>query len=203
MAGILDLIPEVGKLIDRFVPDPQRKLEAERMMKELDVRELEARMGVQKAWLSNNSLFVAGAIPTILWMVSLVIFFNHILASLIQGVLGKTLPILDLPPWYSSLAGTVVLGLFGKKAWDSTEIHYKGETLKPAKEKIHSELEEPKPAAPVSPVKKKAAPPANGKAASHVSATPPAEPQQEKKDYTPEEIDARLQALYQEKGIEP
>jgi hypothetical protein len=58
MAGILDLIPEIGKLLDRFVPDPAKKLEAERMMKELDIRELEARMGVQKAWLSNNSLRV-------------------------------------------------------------------------------------------------------------------------------------------------
>jgi hypothetical protein len=187
MAGILDLIPEVGKLIDRFVPDPQRKLEAERMMKELDIRELEARMGVQKAWLSNNSLFVAGAIPTILWMVSLVIFFNHILAPLLGGF-GIAVPVLELPPWYSSLAGTVVLGLFGKKAWDSTEIHYKGETVKP-----------PKNGGSVAPIEKKSPSPTTPT----LRATPPEEGNIPRKYDSPEEVDARLKELCAEKGIEP
>jgi hypothetical protein len=176
MAGILDLIPEIGKLLDRFVPDPAKKLEAEQMMKELDIRELEARMGVQKAWLSNNSLFVAGAIPTVLWMVSIVIFFNHILAPLLEKWL--TIPTLDLPEWYANLAATIVLGLFGKKAWDSSEIHWHGETIKPAKEKV--------------------APPTNGrdcKAAAHApeglsgqGALP---------------LDARFLEMCKEKGIEP
>jgi hypothetical protein len=137
MAGILDLIPEIGKLLDRFVPDPAKKLEAERMMKELDIRELEARMGVQKAWLSNNSLFVSGAIPSVLWTVVVVIVFNHILAPLLKEWI--TIPTLALPEWYANLAATIVLGLFGKKAWDSSEIHWKdGQILKTAKDKTSS-----------------------------------------------------------------
>lgn len=209
MAGIFDLLPEVGKLIDRFVPDPAKKLEAERMMRELDIREIEARMGVQKAWLSNNSLFVAGAIPTVLWMVSLVIFFNHILAPLL-GSVGITVPVLDLPAWYSSLAGTVVLGLFGKKAWDSSEFHWNGETIKPAKEKIKTETS--RGLGPRTPI---ASPVSGEKFADGPEATPPvtgagtaslpgtgAEPQKNVYE-NPEEIDARLQALYSEHGIEP
>ena len=212
MAGILDLIPEVGKLIDRFVPDPQKKLEAERMLKELDTRELEARLGVQKAWLSNQSIFVAGAIPTVLWMVSIVIFFNHILAPLLKPVFA--IPTLDLPEWYANLAGTIVLGLFGKKAWDSSEIHWNGQTVKPAKEKVQAEIEEPKPAE--SPKKAASKSPSKSKAdkasatsreavtgqGSATLAGSGAEPH--KRSYnSPEEVDARLQELYKEKGIEP
>ncbi|MDR1874371.1 MAG: holin family protein [Synergistaceae bacterium] len=200
MAGVLDLIPEVGKLIDRFVPDPQKKLEAERMMRELDIREIEARAGVQKAWLSNNSLFVSGAIPTILWMVSLVIFFNHILAPLFGGF-GIVVPTLELPPWYSSLAGTIVLGLLGKKAWDSTELNWHGETIKGAKEKVQAEIETPKTQSPVAPVEKNAKSPTDGRA--DATQFGPPEGVTGEGGTPPYDVDARLRELCREKGIEP
>ena len=107
------------------------------------------------------------------------IFFNHVLAPL----LGKwiTIPTLDLPAWYANLAGTIVLGLFGKKAWDSTDIHWNGQTVKPAKEKVKAEIAgiEVGPESPAKRDKKTAA------------------------EMTPEEIDARLVAICKEKGIEP
>ena len=136
--NILDAIPEIGRILDDLISTPEEKREAQLRLREIDVREVEARLGVQKAWLSNQSIFVAGAIPTVLWMVSVVICFNHILAPLLSH--WVTIPTLDLPEWYSHLAGTIVLGLFGKKAWDSSEIHWGGEVVKPAKEKVAAEL---------------------------------------------------------------
>lgn len=195
--NLLDAIPEIGKILDDLISTPEEKREAQLRLREIDVREVEARLGVQKAWLSNQSIFVAGAIPTVLWMVSLVIFFNHILAPLLAH--WVQIPTLDLPAWYSQLAGTIVLGLFGKKAWDSSEIHWGGQVVKPAKEKVAAELEEPKPQGKPSrpkPIPRKAA----------------AKPTESKEEETSEpkaasemgaeEVDARLRQMCEERGIE-
>ena len=198
--NLLDAIPEIGKILDDLISTPEEKREAQLRLREIDVREVEARLGVQRAWLSNQSVFVAGAIPTVLWMVSLVIFFNHILAPLLAH--WVQIPTLDLPAWYSQLAGTIVLGLFGKKAWDSSEIHWGGQVVKPAKEKVAAEIEEPKAAKSSRPR------PASRKAA----APPAAKPKENEKEEAPaprpvsemssEEVDARLRQMCEEHGIE-
>ena len=119
--NILDLVPGISKILDKFVTSPSERAEIEAKLKELDIRELEAKAQVQASWLSNKSLFVSGAIPSILWMMVIVIFFNFILAPIIQ-TFGYTVPILDLPAWYAELCSTIVLGLFAKKAWDATDM---------------------------------------------------------------------------------
>ena len=197
--NLLDAIPEIGKILDDLISTPEEKREAQLRLREIDVREVEARLGVQKAWLSNQSVFVAGAIPTVLWMVSLVIFFNHILAPLLAH--WVQIPTLDLPAWYSQLAGTIVLGLFGKKAWDSSEIHWGGQIVKPAKEKVAAEIEEPK---TTRPSKSRPTRPTPRKAA--------AKPTENKEEGAPEpkaasemsseEVDARLRQMCEERGIE-
>lgn len=179
--NLLDAIPEIGRILDDLISTPEEKREAQLRLREIDVQEIEARLGVQKAWLSNQSIFVAGAIPTVLWMVSIVIFFNHILAPLLAH--WVTIPTLDLPEWYSQLAGTIVLGLFGKKAWDSSEIHWGGEVVKPAKEKVSAELE-PRKSIPS---------PSRGEGAS-VSRKPASE-------MSSEEVDTRLKKICEERGI--
>ena len=119
--NLLDLIPGISQILDKVVTSPKEKMELESKLKELDIRELEAKAQVQASWLSNKSLFVSGAIPSILWMMVLVIFFNFIISP-IAASFGYKMPILDLPPWYADLCGTIVLGLFAKKAWDSTDM---------------------------------------------------------------------------------
>lgn len=195
--NLLDAIPEIGKILDDLISTPEEKREAQLRLREIDVREVEARLGVQKAWLSNQSVFVAGAIPTVLWMVSLVIFFNHILAPLLAH--WVQIPTLDLPAWYSQLAGTIVLGLFGKKAWDSSEIHWGGQVVKPAKEKVAAEIEEPKPQGK----------PSRPKPTPRKAAAKPAESKEEEtsepkavSEMSSEEVDDRLRQLCEERGIE-
>lgn len=195
--NLLDAIPEIGKILDDLISTPEEKREAQLRLREIDVREVEARLGVQKAWLSNQSVFVAGAIPTVLWMVSLVIFFNHILAPLLAH--WVQIPTLDLPAWYSQLAGTIVLGLFGKKAWDSSEIHWGGQVVKPAKEKVAAEIEEPKPQGK----------PSRPKPTSRKATAKPTESKEEGapepkpvSEMSSEEVDDRLRQLCEERGIE-
>lgn len=198
--NLLDAIPEIGKILDDLISTPEEKREAQLRLREIDVREVEARLGVQRAWLSNQSVFVAGAIPTVLWMVSLVIFFNHILAPLLAH--WVQIPTLDLPAWYSQLAGTIVLGLFGKKAWDSSEIHWGGQVVKPAKEKVAAEIEEPKAA------KSSRSQPAPCKAVEPPVVKPKEHEKEEVPDPRPvsemssEEVDARLRQMCEERGIE-
>lgn len=195
--NLLDAIPEIGKILDDLISTPEEKREAQLRLREIDVREVEARLGVQKAWLSNQSIFVAGAIPTVLWMVSLVIFFNHILAPLLAH--WVQIPTLDLPAWYSQLAGTIVLGLFGKKAWDSSEIHWGGQVVKPAKEKVAAELEEPKPQGKPSRPK-----PIPRKAAAKPTESKEEETSEPKavSEMSSEEVDDRLRQMCEERGIE-
>lgn len=129
--NIFDIIPGIGTILEKTVTKKGDLEKIKVELRELDVRELEAKMSVQRSWLDNKSVFVAGAIPMILWMVSIVVAFNHIIAPLLAPWLGP-LPTLDLPGWYSSLAGTIIIGLFGKKAWDSNTIQF-GTFSKPAK----------------------------------------------------------------------
>lgn len=121
--NLLELVPEVGKIVDDLVSTPEEKREAQLRLKELELREGEAQFGALRAWQSNKSFFVAGAIPSILWVVVGTAVFNYIVAPLL-GAFGVSVPTLELPPAYYTLAGSIVLGLFGKKAWDATDLQW-------------------------------------------------------------------------------
>jgi hypothetical protein len=123
--NVLDAIPVIGNLIDKVILNPNEANNLKLELEKLEVQREIAKHDVQKAWLSNKSPYVAGAIPTILWMVSGVIAFNHILAPLLMAI-GLNVPVLELPAYYTDLAGTIVLGLFAKKAWDSSELKVGG-----------------------------------------------------------------------------
>ncbi len=200
--NLLDAIPEIGKILDDLISTPEEKREAQIRLREIDVREVEARLSVQRAWLSNQSVFVSGAIPAILWMIVGVAVFNYIFVPLL-GSFGVSVPVLELPGAYYSLAETIVLGLFGKKAWDSSEIHWGGQVVKPAKEKVAAEIEEPRLLEKTSRLKP----------TPHQAPVPAAvKPAEDKKEDLPEhraasemsseEVDARLRQMCEEHGIE-
>ena len=127
---LLDLVPEVGKIVDDLVSTPEEKREAQLRLKELEIRDQEARFGALAAWQSNKSLFVSGAIPAILWTVVFTAVFNYIIAPLL-GTFGLTVPVLELPSAYYTLAGSIVWGLLGKKAWDATDLQWGSFEKKP------------------------------------------------------------------------
>lgn len=124
--NVLDAIPVLGQLIDKIVPNPNQANELKIELAKLDIKRDIAKLDVQKAWLSNKSPYVAGAIPTILWMVSFVILFNHVVAPLLSWGFQATVPVLELPGYYVDMASTIVIGLFVKKAWDNTDVKIGG-----------------------------------------------------------------------------
>lgn len=124
--NILEVVPILGQLIDKVVPNPNQANELKIELAKLDIKRDIAKLDVQKAWLSNKSPYVAGAIPTILWMVSFVILFNHVVAPLLSWGFQATVPVLELPGYYVDMASTIVVGLFVKKAWDNTDVKIGG-----------------------------------------------------------------------------
>ena len=120
---LLELVPELGKIVDDLVSTPEEKREAQLRLKELEIRDQEARFGALAAWQSNKSLFVSGASPALLWTVVFTAVFNYIIAPLL-GTFGLAVPVLELPPAYYTLAGSIVWGLLGKKAWDATDLQW-------------------------------------------------------------------------------
>ena len=196
--NLLDAIPEIGKILDDLISTPEEKREAQLRLREIDVREVEARFGALRAWQSHRSLFVSGAIPAILWMIVGVAVFNYILVPLL-GSFGVSVPVLELPGAYYSLAETIVLGLFGKKAWDSSEIHWGGQVVKPAKEKVAAEIEEPKPQGKPSRPKPTPRKTAAKQEESRKEDPPAPKPASE---LSSEEVDERLRQMCEERGIE-
>jgi hypothetical protein len=126
LKSLSELIPGIAQIADDLVTSDEEVRAKILEEKRIDTDVVKARLGVQRAWLSSKSPYVAGAIPTILWMISLVIFFNHILAPILEWATVKDVPILDLPDYYVGFGKWIVLGLFGKKAWDSSEVKIGG-----------------------------------------------------------------------------
>jgi hypothetical protein len=119
--NLLEIVPALESIIGKVIQNPNQATELRYELERLDIQQDIERLKVQQSWLSNHSPFVAGAIPCILWLLSAVVAFNHIIAPLLMG-LGMRLPTLELPEYYTNLAGTIILGLFAKKAWDGSEI---------------------------------------------------------------------------------
>ena len=127
--NLLEIVPALESIIGKVIQNPNQATELRYELEKLDVQSDIERLKVQQSWLSNHSPFVAGAIPCILWLLSAVVAFNHIIAPLLMG-LGMNLPTLELPEYYTDLAGTIILGLFAKKAWDGSTIEKLGKKAK-------------------------------------------------------------------------
>ena len=92
-------------------------------IKESDIRKgIETLSNAQSSLTKNNITFVSGAIPSMLWAMVVIIIFNFVIAPLLMGIFNIKIPYVELPEWYSSMCTTIVIGLFAKKAWDSTDI---------------------------------------------------------------------------------
>lgn len=72
--------------------------------------------------------------------------FNYIIALLL-GAFGVSVPVLELPPAYYTLAGSIVWGLLGKKAWDATDLQW-GSFEKKTKAAVEAPAPVSVPAAP-------------------------------------------------------
>lgn len=127
--NILDLIPGIGNIIDKVIPDPDKKTELKLELAKLETQDTAARMGVLQAMLSNKSIFVAGAIPAIIWVFVFSLANNYILLPWAR-VFGATIPEVPLPDSVIALVGGIVAALLGKKYMDNNEFYYPNGQLK-------------------------------------------------------------------------
>lgn len=133
--NLLELVPGISQIIDRVVPDPRQKEQLKFEMEKVRADEVKARMGVLRGLLSNKSMFVAGAIPALIWLAVLALINNYILMPWV-GVFGGNAPPVNLPQQYWSLLTIIITGLFGKKVVDGNEIRWpNGNLMTPKKEK--------------------------------------------------------------------
>ena len=127
--NILTIIPELKDAVNTVSSSTERK-ELKSKLKNINLNSL---LSEQQSLLSSKSFFVSGAIPCILWTLVLVIIFNFIIFPIL-GAFGIIVSVVNLPEWYSSLCGTIVLGLLAKKAWDSSDLTAGSFSKKPKKE---------------------------------------------------------------------
>lgn len=87
MPGLLDLIPVLGSIIDKVIPDPEKKMELQLELAKLadaeNARasaEAIAQSDVNKIEAAHRSVFVAGWRPAIGWGCGLALLYNTLLA---------------------------------------------------------------------------------------------------------------------------
>lgn len=127
--NVLELIPGISGIIDKIIPDPNKQQELKLEMAKLDAQDTAARMGVLQAMLSNKSIFVAGAIPAIIWVFVFSLANNYILLPWARAF-GATVPEVPLPDSVIALVGGIVAALLGKKYMDNNEFYYPNGQLK-------------------------------------------------------------------------
>ena len=123
------LLPVVGKVLDRVIPDKAAaetaKMEMQRLYVEGDMRALEAdvslalgQMEVNKAEAAHSSIFVAGWRPAVGWVCVAGIgwqFFARPIAGWITVLIDATLPMpppLDMGDLMTLLGGMLGIGGF-------------------------------------------------------------------------------------------
>lgn len=131
--NVLQLIPGIESIINKVIPDPNKKTELKLELAKLDAAEATERLGVLKNMMGHKSLFVAGGIPALIWLVVLYILFNHIVFPLLGGF-GLHVEPIALPEGYWTLLQTVIVGLFGKKVIDGNEWRWNGKLISPSKD---------------------------------------------------------------------
>ena len=131
--AILEALKPIAEIINKFVPDGAEK---NRLNAEIEKASLEVdkqRLGALSNMLGSNSFFVAGAIPSILWVLVISIVNNYILMPW-AALFGAKIPDVSLPGEVWTLAGWIITGLLAKKAVDGNAFYSKdGSLLKPSR----------------------------------------------------------------------
>lgn len=128
---ILGPIFEIGKtLLDRFVPDPEKKASAEmeliRMAADGELKQVIAQLEINAKEAQHPSLFVAGGRPLFMWIGGL----GFAYATIVQPVLTWVARIKgwpEPPDVNSDLLWVVVTGLLGIGGYRTME-KFKGVT---------------------------------------------------------------------------
>lgn len=117
MAGLLALIPVIGDIIDKVIPDPQKRMELQLELAKLAdaenaraSQEALAQSKVNEVEAQHRSIFVAGWRPAIGWGCGAALIYNTLIAPMFH------LEQADLPFLQTILMG--MLGLSVSRSFD-------------------------------------------------------------------------------------
>jgi hypothetical protein len=118
MSSILALLPAVGKLLDRVIPDKNARAAAEESLKVLeqsgDLQLLLGQMEINKAEAAHKSIFVAGWRPAVGWVCGFGLLYNVVLSPFLSIWL-------EMPEVDPAMLYPVLMGMLGMSSMRSFE----------------------------------------------------------------------------------
>ena len=146
--GILSVLgtitnnPVAKRLIDLFIPDKASAREFQLELSKLEAEQNKIRAQALSEMMGHKSVFVAGAIPSFLWIGAIGIFLMFIVNPILAFAGIERELYVELPAEYWSLAQLIIGGLFAKKVIDDNEWNWGGKIVSPSKKKIEFEIHE-------------------------------------------------------------
>lgn len=113
MFGIDDAIAAGLKVLDKFVPDPGAKAQAEAELRNSLQAWDKAQTDVNAVEAGSGSIFVAGWRPFIGWVCGGALAYNYIARPLLQWGVNIYDPSIPLPPAFDGMLMELVLGMLG------------------------------------------------------------------------------------------
>jgi hypothetical protein len=119
--GLDDAIATGLKIIDKFVPDPQAKIAAEKDLRDSLKGWDDGQLKVNEAEATNANVFVAGWRPAIGWCCAFAVGYTYILVPVgmwVGFIIGKPIPkppVLDGNLWELMFA---MLGMSGLRTFE-------------------------------------------------------------------------------------
>ena len=119
--GIDDLIATGLKILDKFIPDPAAKAQAEAELRASLLAWDQGQMEVNKVEAAHASLFVAGWRPWIGWVCGAALTFQFVLAPLVTWLLSLVGVVVPKPPTLDDMLWqlvTAMLGIAGLRTYE-------------------------------------------------------------------------------------
>ena len=113
--GIDDAVAAGLKVLDKFIPDPAAKAQAEKDLRDSLLQWDQSQTKINEIEAANSNLFVSGWRPSIGWIGAIGLAYQYIIRPLCVGF-----GVGHLPPLDGSLMELVVavLGLGGMRSWE-------------------------------------------------------------------------------------
>lgn len=146
--GILNILgsitsnPVFGRLMDMFIPDKEKARQFQLEISKMEAEQNKYRAQALSQMMGHKSIFVAGAIPSFLWIGAIGIFLTFIINPIILWLGFDREIIISLPKEYWTTVNVIIGGLFTKKMVDDNEWHFGGKLVSPSKKKLEFEMSE-------------------------------------------------------------
>jgi hypothetical protein len=113
MFGIGEAVAAGLKILDKFIPDPADKAEAEEALRDALMAWDKTQTEINKAEALHRSVFVAGWRPFIGWTCGAAFLYHFLLVPLILLFAGMNDVSVQMPEFDMQMLMTVLMGMLG------------------------------------------------------------------------------------------